>query len=213
MGSRPEFGVTPIDQQEAAGYGNVEAVSPDTELKLVLSADQILEGKEYLLPHELELARDELTIIEEKVRIYGENMHEAMSQSSETWHDNAPADAIRHEAQVVMQRRGAVEKLLTRAVRLEYPPTDFERVTVGSRVRVQIDDNPASDIDIVGAQFASREEDGDVLVCTLRAPLVNPILGKRIGDVTTTKINGKNVVITVLGLDQTSQRKTYQEQT
>ena len=71
----------------------------------------------YLFAHEKSWVEQELLKVEQRLKELGLELGEAMDQSSETYHDNGPADAIRDEAGAYWQKRSWLLDLQTRRVK------------------------------------------------------------------------------------------------
>lgn len=148
---------------------------------LLQSPEDVNPNLQYLLPHEVTSIQSELDSIDNELRRLGELKNEAMHQSSETWHDNALADAIRHDARLKLHRRSLLESMLREGVRLGYPPPDTTFVTIGSRVTVKMGQETFG-IDIVGLQPVDiTENESGIEVCSYKAPLAQPLIGAVVG--------------------------------
>lgn len=129
-----------------------------------------------------------------------------MHQSSETWHDNAPADAIRHEAQAFLKKRSRISQILTRRFVLDYPTPETPFATIGSRVTLSLNGSEPFQIDIVGVQ-PGEDGSSELDVCSYRAPLARAVIGKINGETAEADINGRVVTVQVIGVDQIAQRQ------
>lgn len=174
------------------------------EPNLIRSLEDINEGVDYLLPHEVNMLARQLEDTEIELRRLGELKNEAMHQSSETWHDNAPADAIRHEAQVFLKKRSRLSQILTNRSVLDYPTPSTPFATIGSRVTLSLNGSEPFEIYIVGVQ-PGEDGNGELDVCSYRAPLAKAVIGKVNGEITTADINGRIVNLQVINVDQNAQ--------
>ncbi len=177
------------------------------EPNLIRSLEDINDNFDYILPHEVDVLTRQLEDTELELRRLGELKNEAMHQSSETWHDNAPADAIRHEAQTFLKKRSRLSQILTNRFVLDYPTKEIPYATIGSRVTLSLNGSDPFQIDIVGIQTgedAGRELD----VCSYRAPLAKAVIGKINGEFSEADINGRIVNVQVIKVDQNAQHQT-----
>ena len=147
-----------------------------------------------LLPFELELIyRDMRHHIDEQHRL-GVVMGEAMTQSSETWHDNAPAEAIADESKILSERAGRVAGLMGARALFDYISSDQEDgcVTLGSIVDIKYmgDDNPervvltgvSRELTPEARSVAAAESNDEVEAVTISSPLGSALLGHVPGD-------------------------------
>lgn len=174
---------------------------------LIRSLEDINERVDYLLPHEVDMLSRQLEDTELELRRLGELKNEAMHQSSETWHDNAPADAIRHEAQIFLKQRSRISQILTNRSVLDYPTQETPFATIGSRVTLSLNGSDAFQIDIVGVQ-PGKDVSDELDVCSYRAPLAKAVIGKIKGEFAEADINGRQVSLGIIDVDQNAQRKS-----
>lgn len=164
----------------------------------------------YLLPHEVELMNGRFRTLEEKHIEIVDVFADAMEQSSETWHDNAPADAARDAATVLSWEARQLVTIAKNYEVVDYPPIDSHQVAIGSRVRLSVNGSSPFSIDIVGASLLGRNAlvgDGEEIEqVTYNAPLATLVLGHPEGKSFEGELNGKTVSIVLLGVDQTAQR-------
>ena len=81
----------------------------------------------------------------EQIRL-GRQLGEAMNQSSETWHDNAPADAINTQSVVLSDQAGKTDQALSSSVKFEYPTEEDMQATLGSIVEILYDGDDKPEI-------------------------------------------------------------------
>ena len=55
----------------------------------------------YLLPEDREWAEQPILALEEEIQQLGPEFNDVFTQSSETWHDNAPFEAVRDRQSVL----------------------------------------------------------------------------------------------------------------
>lgn len=141
----------------------------------------------------------------EQVRL-GVQLGEAMNQSSETWHDNAPADAINTQSVVLSSQAGKTGQALSSSIRFEYPTEADPQVTLGSVVEIlYADDNDPELIYLTGATRdidtinnhtdAGFSDDFDAV--TISSPLGQCLLGANEGEERTYTANGRKHTVQV----------------
>ncbi|TXG77660.1 hypothetical protein E6P97_01255 [Patescibacteria group bacterium] len=130
-----------------------------------------------ILPHERILLEARLRQLEGEQQDAADLLREAMDQSSETWHDNAPADAASLES----KRVASAAKLILESLKkpdIPYPEHDSTKVAIGSLVMVSL---LGADVAVVVAgdpvvyDEASLAEglgcSGELVVVSVDAPL------------------------------------------
>lgn len=178
------------------------------------TADSIRENlrihKTPILDFELGILRDELAGFgveqDELSRLLGE----AMEQSSETWHDNAPADAINERARMLVPRAEFVIAAINTAVLIEYPTAANATATLGSIVEVRYPrDTEESHILLTGVcralpAFRNREAYAPNLeVVTFQSPLGDALFGQEAGShVNFTAGGGRSIAIEMGAITQ-----------
>jgi len=185
-----------------------EEISTSTP-HIISSVEQLHEGVTYLLPHELIRVQDLLAKTEAELKVLAEQRFEAMHQSSETWHDNAPAEAIKHTGEVPGRRRDKLDKMLRSQFILDYPSKEIPFATIGSRVLIKVGQTEPFTIDIVGAQTESTDSNPDIEESTYRSPLAIAIIGKSVGETPLATIGDRTLEVTILGIDQEAQQLEY----
>ena len=115
-----------------------------------------------------------------------------MTESSETWHDNAPGEAIKAESDVLTHRAKATASILSNGKIFEYPSTEFSMVTLGSVVGYSYSPDASSHVYITGQtrdvpscimnQLLRVLRDEDIEIATLRSPLARALLGKCVSE-------------------------------
>lgn len=176
---------------------------------MTISSFQIREGDFYALPHEERFMQQQTASIKKKRKDLAAHIRESMRQSSETWHDNAPAEALFGE----MKPLDTLESKFTIAKRhltlVEYPEPSLKQVTIGSRVGCLIAQDSFY-LDITGNLPVTLETDGDVESGSVVAPMPNALLGAKAGQAVLATINERIIEIDVISVDQTSQRAFYE---
>ena len=139
-------------------------------------------GRQPLLDFELSAAKASLEKCTRKQRALCVSLRESMQQSSETWHDNAPADAVVSDSRVLT---GVAEKLIgiiDKAEVFNMPNNEDEsvEVTLGSSVTVELPSGTKKTLLLTGA--TPKEESTGIDCVTLQSPLGAAILGGKAGE-------------------------------
>lgn len=128
-----------------------------------------------ILQEDLLILQSRIADLERQLFELGEEFAEAVSQSSETWHDNAPFDAAR-DKQSLLQ----AEILLLRASQQEstaYKRKRHKRIQPGSRVVLENGMKL-----LIGGVWVGREEADGYRVVSSQTPIALALLDKKLGD-------------------------------
>lgn len=163
-----------------------------------------------LLPHEVVLMQSQFDDLERQKNVVTQAIGEAMEQSSETWHDNAPGDVVKDEAGTMYWKYQQLKIIAQNFETLEYPSLDDPQIAIGSRATIQLDEGEPFVVDIAGAGLFGREAydaDTDITIATYQTPLATALIGLEAGTAKDVEIQpGRPQRITVLEVDQESQR-------
>lgn len=115
----------------------------------------------------------------------GRLLGDAMQQSSETWHDNAPADAVNQESRALEGRAKSLLTILRNSIDISAPSNAETAITVGSHVVVQFDgDDQDTHFFLSGAvrDLELPEALSECEVVTVSSPIGSTLLGKSAGE-------------------------------
>lgn len=131
----------------------------------------------YILESDRDYAKKRVEELQSEIQALGPEFYEVFNQSSETWHDNAPFDALRDRQSVLDAELQQLRNVL-RSSALRLPKTKKGVIGIGSRVELQ---NGAAYL-VAGdwTPRAGQQWQGAVVV-NCNAPLALQLLGKRIG--------------------------------
>ncbi len=93
-------------------------------------------GMTYFLKENLDVLEGNITEAIEKLEEVGGELRTAVTQSSETWHDNFPFENAQQQARLLMQRIDDLERLRKDAIKVE-PPKDTSTVAIGHLITVR----------------------------------------------------------------------------
>lgn len=165
-----------------------------------------------LLPHEPELVKAEVRRLAETQAVNAEIFGEAMDQSSESFHDNAPAEVIRDGQERIVDWARMYNRLLADHVVVGYPDPESNEVQLGSRVTVSINKMAGFMVDIVGFVRPDVDQDGDIVTSNHESPIVKAVMGLGVGDVGSLEGNPPRPV-EILAIDQTAIAQMYASET
>lgn len=129
-------------------------------------------------------ARARIAELEKAIQNLGPEFYEVFNQSSETWHDNAPFDALRDRQSVLDAELQQLKKVLQSSLPA-VPKQKKDVVGIGSLVTVETGGTRARYL-IAGdwTPHAGQLKDG-AMVVSCNAPLAMRLIGKRTGDTMT----------------------------
>jgi transcription elongation GreA/GreB family factor len=146
-----------------------------------------------ILDDDKAFARARIAELEKEILGLGPEFYEVFNQSSETWHDNAPFDALRDRQSLLDAELQQLRRLL-RSSAISAPKVKRGTVGIGSRVLL----STGAQYVIAGnwTPYAGQKRNGELIVsCT--TPVALALLGKRIGaSVAFGRISGSITAIT-----------------
>lgn len=130
-----------------------------------------------ILEEDLDLLNERIKILEQQIFALGEDFNEAVNQSSETWHDNAPFDVVRDKQTLLSS-----ELTLLRIVRREATtvrPKKTLKVSIGSKV--ELTGKKVLKL-MIGGNWVGRVCVGGYTLVSCESPVAKIVLGKKLGD-------------------------------
>ena len=122
--------------------------------------------------------RTRIQELEAAILALGPEFYEVFNQSSETWHDNAPFDALRDRQSLL----DAELQMLRRTLRDSLPRVPSQvRDKVGIGAAVTLSSGKTYRIAGDYTPYAGIKRDG-AMVISRQAPLASLLLGKKVGD-------------------------------
>lgn len=132
----------------------------------------------YLLPEDRLDAEGRIKVLEALIQGLGEDFRDAFSQSSETWHDNSPFEAVRDKQATYAAELHHLRTLIRTSTLI--PPKSRRGVArIGSIV--QLDNGRQYKIAGDWTAKAGERSDG-VWWINCNAPMAAAIIGKKVGD-------------------------------
>jgi len=123
-------------------------------------------------------AKARIATLDAEIQALGPEFYDVFNQSSETWHDNAPFDALRDRQSVLDAERQQLRGVL-RSSLPTLPKQRRGEVGIGSSVTLE----NGKKYFIAGdwTPFAGQIHDGSVII-SCQAPLAQQLRGKRVGE-------------------------------
>ena len=142
-------------------------------------------GKTPVLPFEYEQLSEQLARYGTDQLQLGRLLGDAMEQSSETWHDNSPAEAAHYEANLLNKKAEQVISGLGAAALIDYPNSADDKVTLGSLVGIRYQDDD-EEFRMLLTGFCRKadvktDERHDYEVITIKSPVGSALIGKMVG--------------------------------
>ena len=131
-----------------------------------------------ILDEDKKYIRQRIAELQQQIQDLGPEFYEIFNQSSETWHDNAPFDALRDRQSVLDAELQSLRRALRNsAVSVPKPPKG--EVGIGSTVHL----NDGRIFFIAGdyTPYAGRVKDGAVVI-SCQTSLANQLIDKKVGD-------------------------------
>lgn len=135
----------------------------------------------------------------------GRQLGVAMNESSETWHDNAPAESIADEWRQLVALNTYYLELKNTAGKLKYPKPNESKIVAGSTVNFALDGRNHV-YTLVNELSLYADKTG--LISPL-APLGDALMGHGAGDVYQTAIAGVERTIKITDVDQVAIIRRY----
>jgi transcription elongation GreA/GreB family factor len=132
----------------------------------------------YLLPEDRDYAAMRIHELEIAIQDLGPEFQDVFTQSSETWHDNAPFDALREKQSTMAAELDHLRKL-TRQSTLVKPKK--RRGTVGIGDTVTLDNGKRYRIAGDWTHKAGQHEDGIYWV-SRHTPVAKTLIGRKTGE-------------------------------
>lgn len=129
----------------------------------------------YLLPEDREYAEKRIVELEKEIQDLGADFNDAFNQSSETWHDNSPFEAVRDKQSMMAAELDKLRTLI-RTASLVAPKK--KRATVGIGSSVTLDNGKR--YSIAGDwTYRAGENHGGAFVVSRHTPIAQALIGKK----------------------------------
>jgi len=138
----------------------------------------------------------EIEVLEKRLQNLQTQVANVCDVGGNQWHDNASYDALLIDIRGADWRLGqAVQSL--KQIELVSPPTNFDRVLIGTRVKISMDGEEMT-FEVAG----HGESDDELDLISYNTPLVSLIMGKAIGEIATGYIGGKRRELKILEISK-----------
>jgi transcription elongation factor GreA len=164
-------------------------------LKLYLQpkrGENEMNGKFYFTRYGLTKLHREIEDLEKKIRSLQSQIAYVADVGGDQYHDNASYEMLVIDIRGMDHQLSDLHQVLNNAILVE-PPTNFDKVTIGTRARIIRDDKEMT-WEIVG--FGESDPDNGMLA--YNTPLASLIMGKRKGEVVSGTIAGRKTEIEIL---------------
>lgn len=151
-----------------------------------------MNDKFYFTKRGLAKLHREIEELEKKLRDLQSQTAYVAEVGGDQWHDNASYESLVIDIRGIDHHLSYMHQELRNAVIVE-PPTTFDRVTIGTRVKIVCDGEEMT-WEIVG--FGESNLDNNMLA--YNTPLALLFMGKRKGEVVTGTIAGRKTKIEIL---------------
>lgn len=132
----------------------------------------------YLLPEDREWAEKRILALEEEIQQLGPEFNDVFTQSSETWHDNAPFEAVRDRQSVLAAELHQLRTYIRHSTLVLHRK---KRGTVGIGDSILLANGRHYLIAGDWTHKAGQHADGDIWVSS-GTPLAQAVVGKKPGD-------------------------------
>lgn len=158
-----------------------------------------MNGRFYFTRRGLAKLHREIEELEKKLQdIQSQTAHVA-EVGGDQWHDNAAYESLVIDIRGMDRRLADAHQVLNIATLVE-PPTNFDKVTIGTKVKI-VRDGEEMAWEIVG--FGESDPDRNMLA--YNTPLASLIMGKHKGEVVSGTITGRQTEIEVLEITKGSE--------
>lgn len=151
----------------------------------------------YVLDEDKQWAREQIAKIEKAIQDMGPEFNVALNESNETWHDNAPFDALRDEQALLVADMQNLKEILFKAA-IGIPKPRAGKIGIGHRVSVE--QNGKTHHYFLAGHWSRRighVHDGAMVVSCV-SPIGSVLLGAKLGQTVTIPTNNKQVTITAI---------------
>ena len=137
----------------------------------------------YILDEDKYAASMRISELEKEIQELGPEFHDVFNQSSETWHDNAPFDALRDRQSVLFAELQSLKMVLSKAA-ISIPKAKKNRIGIGDTVTVEDAVSGKISTYFIAGDWTARtgRSIDNVIIISSRSPLAKALVGKTKGD-------------------------------
>jgi transcription elongation GreA/GreB family factor len=182
---------------------NAEFVATPSRNDIIREA--IEDGKTPMLPFEQRQLEIELLGHAATQSELGALLGEAMTTTSETWHDNAQADAVTMQSHILEKQAKYVIGALKNRMIVPYEQDEQDKVSIGALVHVLIGRSPET-MFLTGRQRRLPEEvtaivGEDTTTVNMQSPIALAIFDKTEGEVSSYQVGEREFKVTVVSIE------------
>lgn len=144
------------------------------------------EVQKFFLPEDLQALQDHIDKLEQDIESLKKEARETATQTSETWHDNFGFEDATKKMRGIKTRLDDLKLLLSSASVYE-PDGDTSKVQIGRHVVIWDELKNVDDEFTIGGFIVLGERED---VVSYMAPLVQLIMGAKVGDIRDGEVNG-----------------------
>ncbi len=144
----------------------------------------IIMGSYKLLDEDKVWIEARLEHLNQKIKDLGEEFNEVLNQSSETWHDNAPFDAVVEKQSLLYAEYSHLKHIILNSKKIDVNKKS-EAVNIGSQVTVASKGKNKTYF-IAGdwSYLTGKTNDSGAIVISCKTPIAQELLGKKVGSET-----------------------------
>ena len=143
----------------------------------------IQQSQLYVLDEDKKWALQRIQQLDQEIVSLGPEFNEVLNQSSETWHDNAPFDALRDKQAALASELQQIKYVLNNTAP-SIPSQVKSRIGIGARVTVYNKDLNKAELFFIAGDWTARS--GEIIdgakVISAKAPLARALIGKTTGE-------------------------------
>jgi transcription elongation GreA/GreB family factor len=159
-----------------------------------------------VLPFEIANAKSTMEMLGEEQQANAQLLNDAMNQSSETWHDNSPAEAISQRSTILANRSKTPTEILEKGFKVDYPDQDnYDEITLGHLVTYELRGENITSL-LTGASNGDPSEDvyegllGVARMVSLKSPIGKAIFGMKPEETKQVLIGRNKQIVRISGI-------------
>lgn len=168
--------------------------------------EAIAGGAYILLPLEVDALDKRIQKLIERQKELGDLLGDAMTESSETFHDNAPAEAINSASNIMIAEFQTTVRVLRSADRIDYP-REAAAVAIGNLVTICYEGDDEPEKMFITGYMRNVEvdnvipNDGKVTALAAPSPLGLALLEAGVGSTVSYEVNSRQFKVGVVAIE------------
>ena len=144
------------------------------------------------------MGKSGIAALDKEIQDLGPEFYDVFNQSSETWHDNAPFDALREKQAVLAAELQSLKETLSKSAPSP-PPQQAGRVAIGARVKLRHTTNKSFHHYFVAGHWTYRLSEfiDNHMIISCQSPLGASLLRKPLGDIITLPNNQQLQIVDI----------------